>query len=294
MSLSRRVALLAIASLALAAPAQAADNGPDDDDHVVITGGFALGPQQVAGDVVVIDGDVLLAGRVTGDVVVIEGDLRVLGSVAGDVTTISGRATLGPRSRVDGDLVYSDEEPELASGAVVGGEVREEDWSEIGDAPWAIIGAAALWIAVSVSLLVLGVALVAILPRAADAAYAAADSQIWLVVAMGVAGVIGLPIVIGLAAVTLVGIPLAIVVALAVVPLWALGYVICCYVLGRQIVGDGPHHILAFLAGLGVLRAVALVPVVGAIAWIPAVIVGLGALIVAAMPNGSTAPAKAS
>ena len=290
----RQAILLAAAALAIAAPAQAADDGSDGGDQVIITGGFELGPQQVAGDVVVIDGDVVLAGRVTGDVVAVSGDLQILGTVEGDATTISGRATLGPRSQVDGDLVYSDEEPQLAPGAEIGGEVREEDWSEIGDAPWAIIGAAALWIAVGLSLLVLGVALVAIFPRAADAAYEAADAQIWLVVALGLAAVIGLPLVIGLAAISLVGIPLAIVVGLAVVPLWALGYVTCCYVLGRQIVRDGPHHILAFLAGLGVLRGVALVPVVGAIAWIPAVVVGLGALIVAAMPNSTAAPAKAS
>jgi hypothetical protein len=47
--------------------------------------------------------------------------------------------------------------------------------------------------------------------------------------------------------------------------------------------------VLAFLAGLGILRAIALIPIAGVLAWIPAVIVGLGALVVAAMENDEPA-----
>jgi len=281
------------ASLSAAAPAFAADDATDPDERVVISGDTVIGPNQVSGDVFVVSGDVAIAGRVDGDVVVIDGDVALRGVVQGDLATIAGKATLGAGSQVTGDVIYSDQRPLVAPGSEIGGEIREEDWSDIGDAPWALIGAAALWIAVSLSLLVLGLALVALFPRTAAAAYAAAESQIWLSVAMGLAAVIGLPLVAGIAFVTLVGIPLAIVVGLAVVPLWALGYVTCCYILGRRMVSEGPNPILAFLAGLGVLRVIALIPIVGAIAWIPAVIVGLGALIVAAMPESAkAAPAK--
>jgi hypothetical protein len=288
-----RITLLAtIAALFLAAPATARDSDPDD--RVVIAGGTVVPPGVIVGDVVVVEGDVAIGGRATGDVVAFEGDVLVRGIVEGDLTTFAGQAVIGPRARVLGDIVYSDEQPRIAPRAVVGGEVREEDWDDIGDAPWAIIGAAALWIAVTISLLVAGVALVAVFPRALEAAERAFRSQAWLAVAMGIAALIGIPLVIGLAFVTLVGIPLAIMLGLAFLPLAAIGYLVCCFVLGRAVTSEGTNHILAFLAGLGILRAIALIPVLGALAWIPAVVIGLGALIVAAMPEGRAEQPSAS
>jgi hypothetical protein len=209
------------------------------------------------------------------------------------VTTVAGKATLLPSARVHGDLIYSDEKPVVAPRAEVGGEIREEDWGDVGDASWALIGAAALWIAVSISLLVAGAALVALLPKAADAAHRAAKSQFALTIAMGLAWGIGFPLLAALSFVSLVGIPLGIVVALALVPMAFIGYLVCCFILGRVVTSEETHPILAFLAGLGILRVIALIPIAGSLAWIPAVVIGIGALIVAAMPNG-TAPAKAS
>jgi len=288
--------LATLGTLLLTSPTLASDEAPDPKDRVVISGGTKVQPDEVVGDVFVVSGDVLIIGRVEGDVVVLDGDVQVgdvatPGTVQGDLTTIAGKATLAPAARVTGDLIYSDERPSVARPASVGGEIREEDWGEIGDAPWALIGAAALWIAVSLSLLVAGTALVVVFPRAAEAAREAAQSQIWLTVAMGLAAIIGLPLMMALAFVTLVGIPLAIMVGLAFLPLASIGYLVCCFILGRVVTNEETHPILAFLAGLGILRAIALIPIAGGLAWIPAVVVGLGALIVAAMPNGETAPA---
>lgn len=289
-------ASLALLSLALVAwPSQAAAQDgcglSDAEDRVVVTGGARVEADETAGDLIVIDGDVDVAGRVAGDVVAAAGDVRISGCVGGDVTTFAGRATLAPSARVEGDVVYSEEQPVIGPGAEVGGEIRDEDWGDIGDAPWAIIGAAALWLAVSLSLLVAGTALVAVFPKAAEAAYEAVRSQGWLTVAMGLAVLVGLPLVAGLAFVTLVGIPLGIILGLALLPLAAIGYLVACFVIGRAVTNQDVHPILAFLAGLGILRAVALIPIAGGLAWIPAVIVGLGALVVAAMPNGSKARA---
>ncbi len=271
------------------ASAQTGCNLSDPDPRVVITGGTTVNPLDEVGDLVVVDGDVDVRGRVAGDVVAVEGDVRIAGCVGGDVTTFAGTTTLLPTARVGGDLIYSDERPVVAPQAQFDGEVRNEDWGDIGDAPWAIIGAAALWIAVSVSLLVSGVGLVAVFPRAADAAARAARSQTALTIALGLAAVIGLPLLAALAFVTLLGIPLAIVLGLALLPLACIGYLVCSVVIGRVVTSEGTHAVLAFLAGLGILRAIALIPVAGALAWVPAVIIGLGALVVTAMDDGEPA-----
>ena len=63
-----------------------------------------------------------------------------------------------------------------------------------------------------------------------------------------------MPIAIFVAAITLVGLPLAIGVGLAALPFAAVAYVTAAWALGRVIVRPPGRRILAFLAGLAVLR----------------------------------------
>ena len=287
---------LSVAAL-LAVPAgsaaQTACGVSDPGDRFIVSGDTTVTPDDPVGDLTVLDGDVKLIGPVSGDVFVASGDVIVRGCVGGDVTAITGKLTLLRGANVGGDLIYSDERPLIGPGAEVGGDVREENWDDLGDLPWGWISAVALWIAMTVSLLVSGTALAGIFPGAADAITREARSQPWLAVAMGLAAVIGLPLLSGLAFVTLLGIPLSIVIGFAFIPLAWLGYLIASFILGRIVTNEGVHPILAFLAGLGILRALALIPIAGALVWIPAVIFGLGALIVAALPElGRSGPAK--
>ena len=68
---------------------------------------------------------------------------------------------------------------------------------------------------------------------------------------------------------------------LALFPLYALGYVASAYVLGRAILSDSRGRVAAFLAGWGILRAVAFIPGLGVLAWLGATVFGLGVLTVA-------------
>ena len=285
------LSVAALLALPAGSAAQTACGVSDPGDRFIVSGDTTVAPDDPVGDLTVLDGDVRLLGPVSGDVFVASGDIVVRGCVGGDVTAITGKMTLLRGARVGGDLIYSDQRPLIGPGAEVAGDVREENWDDFGDLPWEWISAVALWIAMSASLLVSGTTLVALLPRAAEATAEAARSQFWLAVAMGLAVLIGLPLLSALSFVTLLGIPLSIVLGFAVVPLAWLGYLVCCFVLGRLVTNDGVHPILAFLAGLGILRAIALIPIAGAIAWIPAVIIGLGALVVAAMDREEAAKA---
>lgn len=283
------VALLAL--LLFAVPAAAAPLGGDGEDAiVVISGDVAVEPGETVEDVVVIDGDVRIAGRVDGDVILVAGDALISGRIDGDLVTVAGRGQLLPRARIDGDLIYGEEEPRLAPGALVAGEIDEKGWDDsLG--LLSIIGAFVLWLAVTVSTAVLGILLVLLAPRAADATMAQAESRFWTAVAIGAGIFVGLPLLAFVASITLVGLPLAIGLTLALLPLAALGYVAAAWVLGRLIVKPPRDRILAFLAGLAILRAVALIPVLGLLAWLAAVIVGLG-LIGAAIIAARDAPAR--
>jgi hypothetical protein len=264
-------------ALLLLAPAAGAAPIEDDDAVVVINGDVAVGPDEEVEGIFVVSGDARVAGRVDGDVVLISGDAVVGGHIDGNLVTIAGQARLLPKASVGGDLIYGDERPRIAPTARVDGEIEKEDWTDsIG--LFQVVGAIVFWLAVTISSLVLGLLLLVVAPRAADAVFAQAQGRFWTAVGIGVAIFIALPLAIFLAAITLVGLPLAIALGLALLPLTAVAYVTAAWALGRAIVKPPRGRILAFLAGLAILRVLALIPIFGLLVWLGATIVGLGLL----------------
>jgi hypothetical protein len=250
-------------------------------DHVVITGGATVPAGRTAGDVVVVDGTVRIAGHVTGDVISVSGPVRVTGRVDGDLIAVSDRAFLGSTARVGGDLRYGDERPVLARGASVGGKVSNEDWADAANG-WGWVSLIGWWLAVSVSTLVVGVLLVALAPAALYAAERAVRERLGATVAWGLGIAIGVPLLAVLALVTLVGIPFGIALLLATIPVLLVAYVTSAWMLGRRVLRNrSTSRWAALFAGWGILRVLALIPVVGALVGLVATVVGLGALAVA-------------
>ena len=122
-----------------------------------------------------------------GDVVLTAGDVLVSGRVDGDIVTFSGRTRLLPPASVDGDLIYTDDRPRVAPAATVGGDIEDLDWADLDLFPF--VGAIVFWLAITFSMAVLGILLLLIAPRAADAAHRQAESRFWTAVGIGVAGV---------------------------------------------------------------------------------------------------------
>ena len=277
----RRAVLLGLAAAALglmaAAPAQAAP----PRDRIVISGVVDVRPGESVNDVFIADGPVAIRGRASGDVVAAHGAVFINGPVHGDVMALQSNAVrLGPRARIGGDLVYRGSKPARAE-AVVDGDVNKVDVGKAAD-PFSFIAAAAFWLAVSISTLVFGLLLLLLAPRAADAAYEVAGTGTGPAIGWGFGLLIGLPILAVVALITLVGIPFGIGVLLALFPIYALGYTTSAWLLGRRLVGPPGRRILAFLAGWGILRVAAIVPVLGGLVALAATVFGLGVLLVTA------------
>ena len=268
--------LFAVLVLALVFPGVAAADDREEDTIVAITGGATVAEGETVDGVVVVDGPVRIEGTVDGDVFVGSGDTEISGKVTGDVNVFLEPAVIGSSARIGGDLRYGDEKPEIASGAEVDGEISEENWSDL--RPVGFFGWAAFWFAVTLSSLALGLLLLLIAPRAADAAYRQAREGPWQSAAMGLAIFILLPILAVLALVTLVGLPLGIGLLLALLPLGAIAYVTTLWVVGRALVKPPRGRVVAFLAGWAIFRAIALIPVLGILASLAATIFGLGVL----------------
>jgi hypothetical protein len=275
-----RIASLFVAlALVLLFPGAAAADDRNGDTIVVITGGATVAEGETVDGVFVVDGPVRIAGTVDGDVLVVSGDTEISGEVTGDVAVIAEPAVIGSGARIGGDLHYGDEKPEIASGAQIDGDISKEDWSDLRPAGWiGWAGWAVFWFALALSSLALGLLLLLIAPRAADAAYRQARHGTWESVAAGLAIFILLPILAVLALATLVGLPLGIAVLLALLPLGAIAYVTTLWVVGRALVKPPRGRVVAFLAGWAIVSAITLVPFIGILAWLAAIVFGLGVL----------------
>jgi hypothetical protein len=270
------IALGAAGGLSAATPAATAAGAQSDsgDAVVVIRGDVNVPRGEVVDGVYVVSGDVRIAGHSTGDVVVLAGDALISGRIDGDLLIASGQARLLPRAYVSGDIRYGDERPIVAGQAIVRGDVSKEGWSDWGGfLPFVGI---VFWLAVGISAAILGVLLLLIAPRGADALYDRSRERIGPVIAIGIAVAICLPVAAAIAAITLVGLPLAFGILLALLPLAAVAYVCSAWVLGRRIVKPPHGRILSFLAGLGILRAIALIPILGGLVGLAAAVFGLG------------------
>jgi hypothetical protein len=276
-SMSLALAALAVVAGAPAAGAQTEDGPENIDNIVVLTGRAEVREGETVDNVFIADGNVIVDGTVRDSLVALHGDVLIRGTARDDVVAVDGRVVVADGGRVDGDIV-SRRRPVVETGGSF-----EGSWERWNPRAWntatSIAGWLALWLAVTVSTLVLGLVLGLLAPRAVAAVATGADG--WgPVILWGLVLLIGLPIVAVLAMVTLVGLPLGLGLLLALGLIYGIGYTAGAWVLGRR-VARRASPVLAFLAGWGILRLVALVPVLGGLAWLAAVVVGLGAIVVA-------------
>lgn len=254
------------------------------DNLVVLTGRAAVGTQEcVAGDVVIFNGPAAIDGTVGGNVVVFNGPTRIAGAVLGDVTSFSGDVVLEDGARVAGNLTTGTD-PEITGDAVVGGRVERVRPQEFGEGlrVAGFFTRIAVWLAVTISALVLGLILLAFAPRAAETTARVARRHTGASIGWGAALFFLVPIVAVVALATLVGIPLGLVTLFGLGLLYSVGYLAASFVVGRAIVKSPARRFAAFLVGWAILRALAIIPVVGGIVWFCASVFGLGALAVAA------------
>jgi hypothetical protein len=283
-----------------AAPAQAtpgpAPGQAPGEAFVVLSGPADVPAGREVSGVVVFQGSSTVDGTVNGSVTAFDAPVTVSGRVNGDVVVFNGPVELRRGATVTGDVV-SQQPPVVAQGATIGGQARRVstnvNWNRFG---W--VSRFAWWLGITISTLVIGLVLLGLAGRGADAVLAAGRTAVGPAIGWGLALVIGLPIVAVIALFTIVGIPLGVGLLAALGLIHAIGWCAGAWFLGRSIVRPPTAPILAFLAGWAILRVLALVPVLGGILWFVAVVFGLGALAVAlwrarAGGRGRIAPAAA-
>jgi hypothetical protein len=211
---------------------------------------------------------------------VFNGRTEITGTVGEDVIVFNGAVVLRSGSRVGGDVV-SRQAPQIEDGATVEGSVDdlETRWNFY---DVTFVGRFGWWLGYTVSTLVLGLVLLLLAPRLDLASVRALRERLGATIGFGLLVFVLLPIVAVLLFVTIVGIPLGLFLLLALALVYSIGYVVGAVALGRLVVKEPRSRFLAFLAGWGALRVLALVPFLGGLAWLVGTVLGLGTLWVAA------------
>jgi hypothetical protein len=280
--------------LGLATPAWAQDgqDGQAPEAFVVLSGPADVPRGQQVGDLVVFHGSSTVDGTVDGSLTAFDAPVTISGRVNGDVVVFNGRVELASGANVTGDVVSQDD-PVVASGATIGGTTRRVqtnvNWDGFG---WA--GRLAWWLAVSISTLLIGLALLWLIGRGATRIVETSRTRIGPSIGWGLLAFFGLPILAVIALVTIVGIPLGLCLLAALALIYVLGYSATAWIIGRRILRAGTPWIVAFLLGWGILRVLALIPIVGGLIWFAAVVFGLGALTVTIWRARSTSQAASA
>jgi cytoskeletal protein CcmA (bactofilin family) len=249
------------------------------EDQIVFSGTVTVPQGERVGEVVVFSGRVEVHGVVTGDVVVLEGPVTVTGQVNGSVISADGVIRLAESARVGGDVLAG--EPVLIRpGAKVAGETREETRFSL-EAPLAVLGELLGPIAISISVLILGLVLVLLAPRGADAVSDALGAAPLASLGWGVLVVLSIPVTALALVVAVLGVPLGLALFLSLGLWWLVGLTWAAWCAGRALVHAPRGRVQAFLAGWAILAAVGLVPILNAAAWVLAPVLGVGAMLVA-------------
>lgn len=262
----------------------------------VAEGGTVQGDVEAAAGTVTIDGavggDVDTAGSTVtvGETGSIAGDLTagatylaIDGTVDGDLTAGAERIVLGPEASVGGTVRYDAETFSRAPGAAVGGSVvQDESLGQPADPDLRIPG----WLGALYGLLanlLLGVLLLAVFPAFSSRVADGVVERPLRSSGVGLATLLVVPVVLVVLLVTIVGIPLSLVGAVAfAVTVWV-AVVYGQYALGAWALSFAgrENRWLALVLGVVGVTVLGAVPVLGALLDIAVLLLGLGALVLA-------------
>jgi hypothetical protein len=270
--------------------ALAQDGTSASHDQVVLTGRLVIASDETVDAAVILDGPAVVEGTVREVLVVLNGDADISGTVEKDVVVINGDVVIRSGAVIGGDLV-TQSAPTIEEGATIRGDQSNPMTRFDFDFATGFAGRIAWWIAFSVSVLVLGLLLLAFAPRLFPAVQQAATADLGSSIGWGLGLFFLLPIGAVLLLVTVVGIPLGVFTLLALAFLYTLGYVVATIGLGSRVMRSTQSRYVAFLGGWVVLRLLALIPFVGGWLWFLGSVWGLGLLAVAIRRGRADEPA---
>ena len=278
--LVRLLAAAGLIVLALPGSAWAQDDGSglDDNDQVVLTGRLLVESDRTVDTAVIFNGPATIEGTVREDLFVLNGDTEISGTVNGDVVVFNGDVAVRSGAEIGGDLVTQGT-PQVEEGATIRGS-RANVATRFDYDVGGFAGRFVWWLGYTVSVLILGLVLLAFAPHLDQTVAETIRARLGSSIGWGIALFFLLPIAAVLLLVTVVGIPLGLSLLFALALIYTIGYAVGTIGVGRLVMRSSSRYV-AFLVGAVILRALALIPVLGGLLWLLASAWGLGLLAVA-------------
>ncbi len=283
----KRIALAALMAAILTPSVGAA---AQVTDRITFGNDVVVAHDEVVNDVVTMGGDAEIEGEVLGDVVTMGGDLQVAGEghVRGEAVTMGGDAVLEDSARIDGRVQTFGGE---AQGAGVSpppvpprvnvdlgpGHSAHGGWS-FGE--W-VVDTMQSFVS-HVLLFILGLLLMGVAKERYEALQVTIVKRPLPSFGYGILGIVGSVIAIVVLAITIIGIPAAVLGAIAFPIALYVGLAAFAAVFGAALPLEQLRGkpVLQLAAGVGTLWLVSLIPFMGAFATAVAAALGLGALFI--------------
>jgi hypothetical protein len=279
---------MVFAMLLLAPVALAADPMPETGRVVISTQGDITIPAGEQADVVmVVNGTATIEGEVN-TIVAVDGAVDLTGARTETIVAVRSPVTVGEGTVVLGDVVQLDSVVRQVGSGEVLGQVTDMRASLIGIGAVLAPALILLWIGFGLATIVAGLLLAGLAGRQVRAAEALISREPVLTFAVGILGLVVIPVVAVLLMITVIGAPLGVGILLGLWPLVAfVGYLVAGIWIGDWVL----HRVepatirarpfLAAVIGILILQVLALVPVLGIVAMI-ASLFGFGAVLLLA------------
>ena len=243
----------------------------------------------IGGDVRIAAETIEIEGQIMGSLRAAARRATIAGKISGKVDLLAERIVIAPGAVIAGDLIYrSENKPEIAEGAMIGGEVRQisTEIAELETLGWAILGIGLLialgWLLAALLLIII---LHLVFPHLLSNSAHNLSTYPWSNLGRGVAIAITGFVISGLLMVSIFGIPLggALLITLGIA--WLLGIATTCVRVGLYVRQwwNRPGAVTPLaqigwaILGATILGIVMLIPVLGWIIVCLAVTAGFGA-----------------
>ena len=239
---------------------------------------------QVRGLTQLAGADVVFAGVSHGRTEIYGDTVQIDGHIAGDLLVRARSVTIGKTARIDGNVTFqSFNEPVIVQGAVIRGRqtmtLPHPQVSRF-QAAQALFGLVLFSIAAG---FMAGLVLLLVRRAFVERAVGRLRNRPGHSFGLGVLVFILVPLIAVLLMATVIGIPTALLLLLALPLLWLVGTVIAAFAMGDFLVNRVPRprgffgQLWQLIVGLVVLSVIGIIPYLGFLSWLAALLVGLGA-----------------
>ncbi len=257
---------------------------------------------KIGGDAILAGGNVEFAGDMDGELAASGGSITVGGRIGGDATLRAREITLRPGTTIGGNLSYSSRgELKIPEGVQIAGTVTRmgeaESWNVDVSFGKIIAGFLMALIGAIIALFIFSGVVLALFSRQIEKAAHVVSDQPLQSLGLGVLLTVALPVSVLILVITIIGIPLGLFTLATGGILAGLGIVVAAYWTGmtmrRAVAHDEakPHFAVLLgwtLLGLVTFCLVGLMPFVGNLAQIVALMTGFGALVLSFMSTNRT------